>query len=496
MLTHVLNSLRAAGSCVAVAALMMPLVATVPAIAAPSTLNWQPCRQVHEHWSPDDYRSECAEVTVPLDHSNPNGRTIDLAVSRIKATDPAKRRGMLLLNPGGPGNQGITMPYNLLKTKLADLGVDHDLIGFDPRAVGFSGGVECNTTPDDGPEPDPVASPGERFRLDYERNARTNARCIGYDHELLTNLSTRSVADDMDLIRAALGERKISFYGISWGTALGAAYRSHYDNRVDRMLLDSVMPADFTLETMNLGSAAAKQANYEVLAAWVAERDAKFHLGSTVQLVTKSIGDLVTRLDRTPVTVTSPGGKPRKYSGGSVRSMLTYKRTVWQQVAESIVALQNGGVPLLTGDEPENEGFGLTPVWYGGLLMQRAVVCNDQGKAPNVDEAWRQVQYRQEKYPFFSNGAGYGNWCAGWQLAATPWQLKRAASPLQLVGHRYETNTPQFWAEQMQQKIGGALLTVDNSTHGSLWNIDCADKAVSFFRTGHTHSGTCSGKAG
>ncbi|MFI6097014.1 alpha/beta fold hydrolase [Lentzea sp. NPDC051213] len=488
------NSLQVVGRCAAVAALVVPLVTTGQATAAPSTLNWQLCRQVHQNWYPDDNRTECAEVTVPIDHARPHGRTIDLAISRIRATDPAKRRGVLLMNPGGPGNQGIAMPLNMMQTKLADLGVDHDLIGFDPRAVGFSGGVECDATPEDGPEPDPQASPAEQFRQDYERNARTNARCVGYDRELLASLSTRTVADDMDLIRAALGERKISFYGISWGTALGAVYRSHHSDRVDRMVLDSVMPPDFTLETMNLGAAAAKQADYEVLAGWLAERDAAFRLGATPQAVTRSIGDLVAKLDREPVTVTPPGGQPRRYTGGSVRAMLSYKRVHWQQVAESIVALQNGGVPPLTGDEPENEGFGLRPVPHGGLLMQRAVVCNDQGKAPDVDEAWRQVQHRQETYPFFRNGAGYGNWCAGWPLPAQPWQLKRTSSPLQLVGHRYETTTPHVWAEQMRRRIGGALLTVVDSTHGSLWGIDCGEKAVRFFRTGETSAGTCPGQ--
>ncbi|GHH41057.1 alpha/beta fold hydrolase [Lentzea cavernae] len=479
--------------CAAVAVLVAPLVTATPAVAAPSTLNWQPCRQVQEHWYPDDDRTECTTVTVPLDHSRPHGRKIDLAVSRIRATDPGKRRGVLLMNPGGPGNPGIGMPFSMLGTKLAELNADHDLIGFDPRATGASGGVECEATPADGPEPDPKASPEARFRQDYERNARTNARCTGYDRELLTNLSTRAVADDMDLIRAALGERKISFFGISWGTALGAVYRSHHDRHVDRMLLDSVMPADYALETMNLGASAAKQANYEVLAAWLAERDATAGLGGTAQAVTASISDLVAKLDAAPVTATPPGGKPREYSGREVRTMLTYKRAVWPQVAESVVALRDGGAPPLTGDEPELEGFGLTPVWYGGLLMQRAVMCNDQGKIPDVDEAWRQVRHREEKYPFFRNGHGYGNWCAGWPLPATPWELKRATSPLQLSGHRYETTTPLFFAEQMRRKIGGALLTVDDSTHGSLWFTGCAEKAVRFYRTGETSSGSCPG---
>ncbi|MDX8050512.1 alpha/beta fold hydrolase [Lentzea sp. BCCO 10_0798] len=304
------TALNVIGRCAAAAVLVVPLVTVTPAPAAPSTPHWQPCRQVQEHWDPEDGVSECTKVTVPLDHSRPHGRKIDLAVSRIKATDPQKRRGVLLMNPGGPGNAGLDMPYAMTRSKLAALGTDHDLIGFDPRATAASGGVECEATPEDGPEPDPKASPEQRFRQDYERNARTNARCTGYDRELLTNLSTRAVADDMDLIRAALGERKISFFGISWGTALGAVYRSHHDHRVDRMLLDSVMPADFTLETMNLGASAAKQANYEVLADWLAQRDETVRLGATSRAVTASIGELAEKLDHALSRSRRPAGNP------------------------------------------------------------------------------------------------------------------------------------------------------------------------------------------
>lgn len=480
------------------AAMLAAPALTTPgsATAAPdSGLSWAPCRSVHQEWEKEDDRSECTTVTVPLDHAAPAGRTIGIAVSRIRATEPQRRRGVLLMNPGGPGNQGIGMPWSLTQTTLKDVGRDHDLIGFDPRGVGLSGGFECPKDGSDGVEPAPGAGAEQRFRAEYQTEAHANARCTGYDRELISRLNTRAVADDMDDIRVALGEKKISFFGISWGTALGAVYRSHYDRNVDRMLLDSVMPPKFSVETMERGTSAAKQAGYEDFAAWAAGRDSTYHLGRTSREVRDAALSLWRRLGEHPVTVKGPDGKTREYSDGSLSVILSYQRPHWDEVARSVAALRDGGVPPLTGEEPEHESWGLQPDSSGGLMMQRAVLCNDQGAAPDADAAWRLKRYRAEKYPMFANGAGYSNWCAGWPLTHGPgWDLQRGTSPLQLVGHRYETITPLVWAEQMKSRIGGEVLTVDNGAHGSLDLVDCASKGMDFLSTGRTSSGSCPGE--
>ncbi len=106
----------------------------VPALASASTappLEWRLCRDIANEWPLDDRRTECAMVTVPVDYANPDGRKIDIAVSRIKATDPARRQGVVLINPGGPGHSGIGRPGSLNESQAAGIGADHDLIGFD-----------------------------------------------------------------------------------------------------------------------------------------------------------------------------------------------------------------------------------------------------------------------------------------------------------------------------------------------------------------------------
>ncbi|MEV4598862.1 alpha/beta fold hydrolase [Amycolatopsis sp. NPDC049253] len=474
-------------------ALAVALPAVVAATPAPAALAWAPCRTLIKEWDQTDARTECAKVSVPLDYAHPDGRRLDLMVSRLKATSPEKRQGVIVVNPGGPGNSGLDMPLTLSHTTVAGMGVDHDIVGFDPRGVGFSEGKDCDVAPEDGPNPDPRASPAEQYRQGYEQTARQNARCTAYDPEFIASLSTDVVARDLDQIRIALGEPKIGFYGVSWGTALGAVYRSRYDRHVDRMLLDSVMPPDFSLRTMNNGQIDAAEANFSRFAAWLAARDGQYHLGTDTAKIRADVTALAAGLDAHPRQVTADG-KPLTFSGGNLRTVLTYQQSHWPAMADTLTTLRDGKNPPLVGNEPEFTGFGLEDSHFAGLLMQVSVLCNDQGADPGEPAMWREEQQRQAMSPLFHGMAGYQHWCAGWPLPKQPWHLARGTSPLQLVGHRTETTTPASWAEDMRRRIGGSLLTVDNGAHGSLDLVACGSKAVEFFSTGRTAAGTCPGE--
>ncbi|MGW4486440.1 alpha/beta fold hydrolase [Amycolatopsis sp. NPDC004368] len=472
----------------AVAVALPSLVAATPAHAA---LAWTPCRTLIKEWDQTDARTECTKVSVPVDYAHPDGRRLDLMVSRLRATQAKK--GVIVVNPGGPGNSGLGMPLTLSQTTVAGMGADHDVVGFDPRGVGFSGGKRCDLAPEDGPDPDPHAAPAEQYRQGYEQTAKQNARCTGYDPELIASFSTDVVAHDLDRIRIALGEEKISFYGVSWGTALGAVYRSRYDQHVDRMLLDSVMPPDFSLRTMNDGPIAAAEAGFDRFAAWLAARDGQYHLGTDARAIRANVTALAADLDAHPRQVTA-GGKPLTFAGGNLRTVLTYQPAHWPAVADTLTALRDGTDPPLVGDEPEFTGFGLEDSPLAGLLMQISVLCNDQGADPSEPAMWREERQRQASSPLFHGLAGYQHWCAGWPLPKQPWHLTGGTSPLQLVGHRTETTTPLVWAQAMQRRIGGSLLTIDNGAHGSLDLVACGSKAVEFFDTGRTTTGSCAGE--
>jgi pimeloyl-ACP methyl ester carboxylesterase len=217
------------------------LLVSPPATAAPG-LTWRPC--------PTQYAptADCASVVVPLDRAHPNDGTVTLPLMRLPAEDPAHRIGSLLTNPGGPGLSGVeVISYGgqglpLETPELAEVRKRFDVVGFDPRGVG-------HTTPAITCDPEKLYDPGvNRYpesRADYDKLAAHN-RAAGQDCRartgpLLSHVDTQSAAADIESIRVALGEPKISWLGLSYGTDLGAAYAAKHPDRIRAMVLDGAV---------------------------------------------------------------------------------------------------------------------------------------------------------------------------------------------------------------------------------------------------------------
>lgn len=451
------------------AAITAGLLAGAPSASAQSTMDWKLCKDIAKDWSPEDTRTECAMVKVPLDHANPDGRSLDIAVSRIKATDPSRRRGVVLFNPGGPGHAGIEQPGRISESKAAAIGEDHDLIGFDPRGVQYSADTPCPPRPEDTEEPPESLPDKEKAKFIFDRDARRNQRCAALDPDFARNLTTQNIARDLDRIRIALGEQKISFYGVSWGTALGADYRSQFDQHVDRMLLDSVMTPTLSLSTMDDGQVAAGEQAIKDFAAWVADRDTEYHFGTLQEEVLSAFQAL------------------RAKHGDTVLQHLGGPRRDWPQAAKALAALRDG-----TSAEAGRMGWETTPNG-GNSFQQTAVLCNGSTSPRDFETIYRLRQERIQKHPLVAFPGHWDGTCAGWELPVRPWEFRGGQSALQLVGHEHEPVTPIGWAHQMQDQIGGTLLTVQDDHHGSLSSIPCAAKAVQFFRTGEPTGGSCPG---
>ncbi|MBP2338172.1 pimeloyl-ACP methyl ester carboxylesterase [Saccharothrix coeruleofusca] len=414
-------------------------------------------------------------VQVPVDYAKPDGRTIGIAISRIKAS--GRKDGVVLLNPGGPGYTGMSTPTKVLDSKAAGIGVHHDLIGFAPRGVTYSGGLWCE---DDRTQPDPSLSEKERARFIAERDGRNHQRCVAADPEFARNLTTATIARDMDRIRQALGEQKISYLGFSWGTALGAHYRALFDQHVDKMLLDSVMQPTLSMLEMDRGQLTARENAFHEFAAWLARNDDVYRFGATTTGVTTALLDLRARQN---------GERDRS----AFDSMITYSRRDWPEAARWLVDVRDRGASAAPVSEPgalgwDSEILGFSP------FQQTAVMCNDSGSTRDFDEIWRHRLDLIEELPIAGRYGAYADRCVGWPLPATPWQLTGGTSTLQLVGHLYERITPITWARQMRAQIGGALLTVEDDEHGSLIDLPCAAIAVEFFDTGKTSEGSCPGE--
>jgi len=386
----------------------------------------------------------------------------------------------VLLNPGGPGQSGLDMPGHIADSRAGGIGVHHDLVGFDPRGVGYSADLPC---PGDNTEPDPSLPEKDQARETAERAAAANRKCVDAHSAFVRNLTTPTIARDLDRIREALGEDKIRYYGVSWGTALGAQYRTLFDAHVDKMLLDSVMPPDLNVTAMDDGQATAGENTFHDFATWIARYDAVYHFGTTEPDVAKALLDLRAEL----------AGHPRgDVDGTTVNGMLANPRRDWADLAKQLAVIRDGGVPGTNHARKLSLGWDGEPHAFNHF-QQTALLCNESPSPRDFETVWQHLLDRQKRLPVAGGYGFYEQLCVGWPLPARPWAFIPGTSPLQLVGHTYEPVTPIGWALAMQGRIGGALMTIEDDAHGSLSSLPCADAAVTFFDKGKTTSASCAG---
>ncbi|RSM50890.1 hypothetical protein DMA12_01750 [Amycolatopsis balhimycina DSM 5908] len=199
-----------------------------------------------------------------------------IEISRTKASDPALRQGVVLLNPGGPGGGGLAMP---LETRGSELARHFDVIGFDPRGVGRSSALKCERIPDTRPATSRPADAGFTAFAEYARAHEAACRPAGGGIRPFIN--TANTARDMDVIRAALGESRINYLGYSYGTYLGAVYGSLFPRRLNRSVLDSSVHPSWLWREQAEQQSVANRFNVEQWATWVGRRDRTYHLGKS-----------------------------------------------------------------------------------------------------------------------------------------------------------------------------------------------------------------------
>lgn len=244
-------------------------------------------------WEALGDRVRCADVRVPMDYRNTARGDASVAVLRVSAATPSKRRGALFFNPGGPGLDGLSMTFGLvdafggsnpdneqgkLQLRLLD---EFDMVGFSPRGTGASSRLQCATNE---LMKDVEFAPSSRNAQNAE-NMLYNARKIAEacrKNPLTPFINTEATAQDMDLVRGLLGDEKLNYVGYSYGTWLGAWYASRFPDRVGRMVLDSSMDFSEAFEVNVLMQPAGKQRVLDqVIAPYAARHPDVFKLGTT-----------------------------------------------------------------------------------------------------------------------------------------------------------------------------------------------------------------------
>ncbi|WP_236573644.1 alpha/beta hydrolase [Streptomyces sp. GS7] len=248
---------------------------------------------------------ECGTLAVPLDYARPNGRKIRLTVSRARATAPGERQGALVFNPGGPGASSMQFPlYGGLPT-WRQTARSYDFVGYAPRGVGRSAPLSCQDPKEFTKAPtDSPKYPSDAFKRQKVAEAKAYARgCAQRAGADLPYYNSLNNARDLDMLRAALGERKLTFMGASYGTYFGAVYATLFPGHVRRMIFDSIVnpqPQQIWYRN-NLDQSVAFESRWSDWLRWVAKHNDTYHLGTSKAAVQRAYDTAVEQLRRKPV---------------------------------------------------------------------------------------------------------------------------------------------------------------------------------------------------
>ncbi|MET9291516.1 alpha/beta hydrolase [Streptomyces sp. NPDC003077] len=320
-------------------------------------------------------RVQCAKLAVPLDHAHPDGKKITLTVSRARATgSPKERQGALVYNPGGPGASGMQFPLYGTLDKWRKTARAYDFVGYAPRGVGGSAPLSCQDpaayvkAPSDYP-----AAPDAKFRAEKTERAAAYARgCARKTGAALRHYTSEANARDLDVLRAALGEKKLTFMGASYGTYFGALYATLFPGHVRRMVFDSVVDPDprKIWYRNNLDQDVGFERRWSDWRRWVAKHDGIYHLGKTPRAVRASYEKARDRLRRTPA-----GGKvgPAQLHGALLET--GYADAFWPSRAAALAAYLKGDPkPLIALAAPDPKSAKASENTNAVYL---AVECND-----------------------------------------------------------------------------------------------------------------------
>ncbi|UQX05427.1 alpha/beta hydrolase [Streptomyces sp. RerS4] len=445
---------------------------------------------------------QCADVTVPLDYSAPRGRTLTVAISRLKATDTRHRIGAILLNNGGPGGSAVQSPPEA-RAAMKDVGARFDIIGFDPRFVGRSTPLDCGW---------PVGmtwlSAGSS-RAGFDRQVALQKgladKCRATDAAVLPHISTRNTARDMDVIRAALGERKISYLGYSYGTYLGTVYTQMFPGRHDRVVLDgAITPGDWRARLLQ-GSERENEKALSDWAAWAAQRHDAYALGRTRADVLATVDRILAASARSPLTI-GTGADTFRIDESQVPLLLfsgiaddtdAARAAFGEQM--SVLAKAAQGAPTALSPEfaaalryaLHGEG--------GPTGVQSAVICGDVAAPRDPEPYWRDIERSRTTHPLFGAMSNNITPCAFWDRPREePTQVRRDV-PALIVAATGDPRTTYKSSVALRGLLPSSrLVTLENANRHALFGLygnTCVDDAVNdYLATGTlpTKDRTCS----
>lgn len=323
--------------------LIVPLVPATTAAAGTAALSWTPCAE--------NPAVECATLAVPVDWDHPRGPRIDLALARTKATDPAARIGSLVFDPGGPGGSGVRDIVEQRPRFSADLARRFDIVGFDPRGVARSHPIICSYELALR-EPYPIMRSQAEFDARLAYNEQVRQDCRARTGPLFDHVDTGSVVRDLDALRAALGENKLTYYGVSYGTLIGQLYAERYPGRVRALALDSNMDHSLGTAAFLETEAWAAEDSFDEFVSWCdGHPECALH-GRDVRSLWSG---LLARADRGELHYPDAPDIPLTALALTWEVYGKLYGPDWADVAAYLVSVDSGTAPVrpLAGEDPE-----------------------------------------------------------------------------------------------------------------------------------------------
>jgi pimeloyl-ACP methyl ester carboxylesterase len=432
------------------------LSVATPAPAAPArAIAWAPCAE--------DATVDCGSLVLPIDWADPGTGTYTMALARKKARVRGDRVGTLVFDPGGPGNEGKDwlLHKDFFTSQVHDR---FDIVGFDPRGTGESQPITCDPTLVTAlPTSDPSTPQGFADAVAYNRKLATD--CRQRSGPLFDHIDDLSVARDLEVIRAALGEDKLTYYGVSYGTLIGQQYAELYPNRIRALALDSSMDHSLGVTSFLGTEAQAGEDSFQVFVQWCNRSPVCVLHGQDVNV----LFDRLYAKAQAGTLVDSAGAKITPDFLSELPGRPLYAPD-WAGIAQQLQAIGAGTFTMPEGGASPYFQFAFCSDWLfdlptaGSVAYQRKV---DNRLAPVT-------RVSGTGWPAMRN-------CLGRQHVPNPQQRLdvHGAPAILMVGALHDPATPYGWQTDVAGQLPTAtLLTYDGWGHGQYFKSGCVDDAV------------------